>query len=60
MYTKEIYSVDGGFGYRILNNSTPIIVQDIDPEVSGIVVMDEARANAAADTVLARLNAPQE
>jgi len=60
MYTKEIYPVDGGFGYRIYNNGTPCIVQDIDPEASGHVIMDEVRANECADVVLARLAPPQE
>lgn len=60
MYTKAIYAVPGGFGYCILDNGMPIIVQDIDPEASGIVVMDEARANACADVVIARMTPPQE
>lgn len=59
MYSYQLFAVDGGFGYRILNGETPVVVQDIDPEASGHVVMDEARAIACAEVVLARMN-PQE
>lgn len=55
MYTKEIYTVEGGYGYRILCDGVPIIEQPFHPEKDGFVPMTKTQANACADTVLGRL-----
>lgn len=55
MYTYELYSINGGVGFKILCDSNPIIVQDYKPDVDGFVVMSEEEALTAVKTVLARM-----
>jgi hypothetical protein len=56
MITKEIYQHENGFGYKILIDGQPVIVQPFKPAVQGNQPMTEAQANALADMVIAKLN----
>lgn len=57
MYSYEIFPIEGGFfGYRILYNESPIIVQDFHPDKEGFEPMDEAEATGCAKIVFARVS----
>lgn len=55
-YAKNVYQTDAGWQYDITSDEAVIIHQDYDPEAPGLILMDEARANEAADVVLERLS----
>lgn len=54
-YTYEIYEVEGGFGYRILQCGNAIIVQDFNPYMSGFAPMTEEEAHLYGNEVLQRV-----
>lgn len=57
MYSYEIFPTEGGFfGYRIMYNESPIIVQDFHPDKEGFEPMDETEATECAEIVLARVS----
>lgn len=51
-YTKEIYKIGSGFGYRILCNSIVENDQPHAPGMPGIIYMTELEANTNADNVI--------
>ena len=56
MYSYEIFIMEtGSFGYRILNNESPIIVQEFHPDKDGFEPMTEEQANECAKIVLDRV-----
>ena len=55
MYEIEIFTHAGGKGFRILSDGTPCIVQPFDPDEPGDTPMTQARAQAAAEAVVARM-----
>jgi hypothetical protein len=58
--TSEVYTINGGFGFRILDTATPIFVQETKPEVEGNVLMTETEATTYAADYLAIYNASNE
>lgn len=55
MYTYELFTVDTGFGFNILQEGVPIIVADYMPGASGYVVMTEEVATFEAQQIINRL-----
>lgn len=51
-YTKEIYKIGSGFGYKILCNSIVENDQPHAPGMPGIIYMTELEANTNADNVI--------
>lgn len=51
-YQKEIYTIGGGFGYRIYRNGIIETDQPHTPGVIGIVRMTEKEANDFADAII--------
>ena len=54
--TKEVYEIDGGYGYKISIDDKLFINQPHAPAVSGFVKMTEGQANALADKVVQKIN----
>ena len=53
-YTKEVYRKKAGwYGYKILRDGTPVIVQDFKPSAEGFQPMSEEFANIMADALIA-------
>lgn len=59
----EFFDVPGptkkskGIGFRVLNDSVPIVVQEYHSEFPGFVLMDQDTAAQHAEQVMARLKA---
>jgi len=52
-YAKEVYlKKKGWYGFKILRDGTPIIIQEFKPEVEGFQPMGEKFANKLADRLL--------
>ena len=55
MLKYELFSVEGGFGYRILLDGNTIVQQDYAPDKPGFVVMTSEEAVFEAQVVIARI-----
>lgn len=55
MYTHELYTVETGFGFRILQDGTSTIVSDYKPGASGFEVMTEEEAIFEAQQIIDRM-----
>lgn len=55
MLTYELFSVEDGFGYRILSDGNTIVQQDYAPDKPGFVVMTNDAAIFEAQVVIARI-----
>ena len=55
MYSYETFEIDDYFGYRILCNGSPIIVQEYAPDIDGYVKMTNDEAISNAQIILTRL-----
>jgi len=53
--TKEIYAVENGFGYKVLQDGAPAIIQDCVPGAEGFVRMTEKQANDLADEIVKKI-----
>lgn len=58
MYSKQIYKLENGYGYRILYGENIIREQDFHPNKSGITTMTELEANKLADDKIEELLKP--
>lgn len=54
---KEVFAIEGGFGYRIVIDGRSVTEQLFAPGLSGFVLMTEAEAREFADSDLARMTA---
>ena len=52
MYTKELFPVEDGFGYRVLKDGTLVVVQDYQPGVEGFQVMSKTKAGQLANELV--------
>jgi len=55
MYDHELFAVEGGYGFRVLCDGLPVIVQDFHPGIDGRVAMSEEEAVTEAQTIIGRL-----
>lgn len=55
MYTYELYTVETGFGFKILQDGTATIVSDYRPGASGFEVMTEEEAIFEAQQIISRM-----
>ena len=55
MITYNIFEIKEGFGYKILLNDNPIIVQEYDPDEPGFVLMSREMAEIKAKMILERI-----
>jgi hypothetical protein len=58
--TSEVYQIDGGYGFRILNSGTAIFIQETKPEVEGNILMTETEATEYASQYLSIYNVSNE
>lgn len=57
MYKIDLFKVENGFGYNILQDGNAIITQEFHPDLDGFVIMDEETAMNQAGIIIQRLEA---
>lgn len=55
MYDYELFDVEDGYGFRVLRDGSPVIVQEFHPSVDGHVVMTAEEAVLEEQTIIGRL-----
>lgn len=51
-YTKEIFKTEKGYGYKILRDGIPVVIQDFKPHVEGWQAMTKEEAEKFAEETL--------
>ena len=55
MLTYELFPIEGGFGFKILQDGNTIIYQEYSPDRDGFNIMTEEEATLMASIVLERV-----